>query len=83
MERKPPRIEVVRRVAKEMLSAADGCGVDDMSVGELTSACFTICRHVTMTLLEMSEGAEREHNRQQIVNAVAEIYELVKPNWVN
>jgi hypothetical protein len=66
-----------------MLSAADGCGIDDLTPGEVVSAAFTVCYNTAKTVLDLTEGEERKHNEETITSAIGHLYTLVIPKVVN
>lgn len=66
-----------------MLSAADGCGVDNLTTSELLSAVFSVCNNVIVVLLMHSEGIDKQHNVEVVQDAIAKLYALVTPKIVN
>ena len=78
-----PRKEVIQQLSTEALKAMDGCGIDDITPAEVVSAAYTLCRNMTLVMLSHTEGLDRERNREQILNAIVELYDLVKPEKVN
>ena len=77
------RVSVVQHLAKEALDAMDGCGVGDLTVAELTSACFTLTKNVVHVLMDSSDDTNREQNANEVRDALMSIYELVKPKDVH
>lgn len=74
-----PRANVIKELSDECLKAMDNSAIEDVTPGEIMSACFTLCRHVTVVMIEQTQGYEKEHNRQEIINAIGSIYQIVAP----
>jgi hypothetical protein len=74
MNRTPPRGDIVKALADAMLNAIEDSNVDDLTIGEVVSAVFTLCNHVTTVLLEEGDAASIAHNKSQIADAIGGIY---------
>lgn len=77
------RLEVVQLLTKNALDAMDGNGIDDLTVAEIISACYTMTKYVTKTVLDHCTPEERARNVEQFQSAIAELYALLPPQVVN
>lgn len=73
------RPEVVKELSETALAAMEDADIEDLTVNEVISACYTMTRNITETVMQNCEAVELEPNRDKIITAIAELYALVQP----